>query len=561
MVSNCFGMLIAEIMSSPQGIPLGLLLVFAVSLYPLGFMLGTSCQGCCGGDPITCNTLTNFPCIKLTISGCVNNGSSVDVCKTQCDNLNGTYTLYNDYNTPTIDIIANPDLDAALVTYGNSNRSIYNVCSMYVANLTMCSSLDKKSKFMKISLIFYTDNNVLKAYVLVSGPKNTREMGCGVRYLENHGTWWGGIIAAWTGGSITVVDPVFQSSFAVFDITANLNNSPSRISSVSTNFSGPKCSGTVSFESVANPTLDPTKNNLSCVKPQPGDPQYDKIPKDPINQWIVSQVTQATITISGFDNGICNAFTGEFPNKDSAKPTPGNCKIYNRSMVYDIVSVSYSNTRAGNWIDSCTTILAPTCASLGYDYVRNYDWFGPLPDTEYWNPRNQCMLGWTCTPTPCPSAQCVMNGSGGDCDRCRSLTGGLAYRAFFTVGGGSITDIEGSTANSGGYWGQTTCWWIGYGIGGPGPEDTCNYTRTTGGPPYYLYIYTMNKPVCPWDPKTWGTKRGYVTWTAQERSFDLPPQAREGFAYGPYYRSSDSPLGIICGACDPMNAKYTVTYT
>ena len=50
MVFNCFGMLVAEIVSAPQGIPLITLLIFSLSLYPLGFMLGSNCGACwCGG--------------------------------------------------------------------------------------------------------------------------------------------------------------------------------------------------------------------------------------------------------------------------------------------------------------------------------------------------------------------------------------------------------------------------------------------------------------------------------------------------------------------------------
>lgn len=78
-------MLIAEALYNPQAIPLAMVLAFAVSMYPLGFMLGSSCSPCCGCKGI----LQDVPCVRVTIS---NSHAGSEVCE-ECSELNGTYTL------------------------------------------------------------------------------------------------------------------------------------------------------------------------------------------------------------------------------------------------------------------------------------------------------------------------------------------------------------------------------------------------------------------------------------------------------------------------------------
>lgn len=75
MVSYLCGVLIAEAFYNPQAIPLAMVLAFAVSMYPLGFMLGSSCSPCCGSDPCftrpgagSCN-ISSGTTLRLTVSG------------------------------------------------------------------------------------------------------------------------------------------------------------------------------------------------------------------------------------------------------------------------------------------------------------------------------------------------------------------------------------------------------------------------------------------------------------------------------------------------------------
>ena len=89
MVSYLCGMLIAEAFYNPQAIPLAMVLLFAVSMYPLGFMLGSSCSPCCshGCDGL----IKDIQCMRVTISNS-HTSTIKNVCE-ECEDLNGTYTL------------------------------------------------------------------------------------------------------------------------------------------------------------------------------------------------------------------------------------------------------------------------------------------------------------------------------------------------------------------------------------------------------------------------------------------------------------------------------------
>lgn len=98
MVSYLCGMLIAEAFYNPQAIPLAMVLLFAVSMYPLGFMLGSSCSPCCGCEG--CNK--DLTCVRVTISDCdVNERNGDSKCLT-CDRYQGTFILFRSVQNPCI---------------------------------------------------------------------------------------------------------------------------------------------------------------------------------------------------------------------------------------------------------------------------------------------------------------------------------------------------------------------------------------------------------------------------------------------------------------------------
>jgi hypothetical protein len=85
-------MLIAEAFYNPQAIPLAMVLAFAVSMYPLGFMLGSSCSPCCERNCI--NSLSGIGGMRVTISGStLGFGAQGESQCGQCESMNGTYTL------------------------------------------------------------------------------------------------------------------------------------------------------------------------------------------------------------------------------------------------------------------------------------------------------------------------------------------------------------------------------------------------------------------------------------------------------------------------------------
>lgn len=69
MVSHCGSVLVIEFLASiePASIPLLAVLAFSLSLYPLGFMLGSSCSSCCGCDYCESGSLPDT--VTVTFSG------------------------------------------------------------------------------------------------------------------------------------------------------------------------------------------------------------------------------------------------------------------------------------------------------------------------------------------------------------------------------------------------------------------------------------------------------------------------------------------------------------
>jgi hypothetical protein len=356
MVFNCFGMLIAEIVSAPQGIPLVTLLIFALSLYPVGIMLGGSSCGCCGEQ---------MKCDKCYISSISNSTGVGKFSREQechaCGEFNGNRILraagciIDELGTL---LVLDSDeywrakgLGMELLMEGpNGNedppwygaiRAWETWACLYTSlilgasgdsNKTGCAFANGKTRF-KNAIVYMT------LYGPFKEPGNY-EKGISVKAIAGYVTYEDVTIRqrTWVYGSIYPLYLLWLNCLRVLGISVNWSkglqtsyfhgpvtpDSNDNFSVTMSFVAGPKkdsfyslpsywykdylrdkdCSGSITITSISNPVITPgyedggefaTKWCQPCVIPYPG---YEFI-KDDWNQWEHFGLTQTSISFSG----------------------------------------------------------------------------------------------------------------------------------------------------------------------------------------------------------------------------------------------------------------------
>ncbi len=347
MVFNCFGMLIAEIVSAPQGIPLVTLLIFALSLYPVGIMLGGSSCGCCDEeDPIRCP-----PCIKIDVSGSTGAGIFSNVeCGTKCEDLDGSLILYNTSHCckETKKIARNYYCDWRGYNYiyrgfpsnGRISGMFNNLWAYYIDLLTdeqklnngYCSYYFESASsycYKKDDGKYYKENKPpIAAIVVVNGVKSKLDRQTALIPVNVVGSVWTGGQPGFCGVFINTCMNLM--GWSMYTDWGGLKYSPTAIWGtvvpsgstmenlyVTTSFCDTKtapiardCSGTVTTSVIVNPILDNSENYprlqdpvLCCAKPYPGYEREEvKVTGTIFDDY---GLTQYSVSISGFESIYC----------------------------------------------------------------------------------------------------------------------------------------------------------------------------------------------------------------------------------------------------------------
>ena len=340
MVFNCFGMLIAEIVSAPQGIPVVTLLIFALSLYPVGLMLGgSSCQGCCD-EGIDCE-----PCYRAYVGGSTGIGrfSREQECRT-CGEFKGDWILrgcrviYNMSRVGTRTSFAginyggwsNGDVTDLMREEGGRHGFVntWGACS-YNTNV----GYDHTGVHQ---CVFHNGHTILKGALIVVdfyGPwvtnEDTGRLGVEVKAIggriqdEGWGGFWDSGLDLYTQAVVWCVHrlgleevfdrsgltaprkerklvyfhgPVTPDENGNFSVTMNFTRGPIGYAPYGRE-AVQDCSGSITITNIPNPIIDPNspKSCPACISPYPG---YE-FSKNDWNVYDIFGLTQTSISFSG----------------------------------------------------------------------------------------------------------------------------------------------------------------------------------------------------------------------------------------------------------------------